>query len=88
MSTTIDAKTSLVEAPDPDPVCEPNLYQRMIASLMYLIICARPDAAFSVSYLSCCSSNPLQPHHTARKRVFRYLAVTHPMSTKYKRSST
>ena len=52
---------------------------------MYLITCTRPDSALSVSYLSRFSSHPLENHHTAVKRVFRYLAEIRSMSVKYKR---
>ena len=60
----------------------------MIGCLLYLVTCTRPDLASSVSYLSRFSSHPLERHHTAVKRVFRYLAGTHSMSLKYKRSPT
>src|SRR5437868_13929954 len=60
----------------------------MIGSLMYLITCTRPDLAFSVSFLSRFSSHPLKSHHTAVKRVFRYLAGTRNVSLMYHRLST
>ena len=88
VSTTIDLKTYLVKVSDSYPVFEQNLYQRMIVSLMYLVTCTRPNLAFSVSYLSRFSSHPLERHHTAVQRVFRYLAVTCSMSLKYKYSPT
>lgn len=50
-----------------------QLYQQMIASLMYLVTCTRPDLAFSVSFLSSFSSHPLKVHHLAVRRVFTYL---------------
>ena len=84
VSTPIDPKTSLVKASDSDPVFEQNLYQRMIGSLMNLVTCTCPDLAFSVSYLSRFSSHPVERHHTAVKRIFRYLAGTRSMSLKYK----
>jgi len=48
----------------------------MIGALMYLVTCTRPDLAFCVSYLSQFSSHPLDIHHTAVKRVFRYISDT------------
>ena len=62
------------------------LYQGMIGSLMYLVTSTCPDLAFSVLYISHFSSHPLERHHTAVKRVFRYLAGTRFMSLKYQRS--
>ena len=86
--TPIDPKTSFVKASDSDSGFEQNLYQRMIGYLMYLVTCTRSDLGFSVSYLCRYSSHPPERHHTAVKRVFRYLAGTGFMSLKYKRSPT
>ena len=88
VSTPIEPKSALVKASDSDSVFEQNLYQRMIGSLMYLVTCTRSNLAFSISYLSRFSSHPLERHHTAVKRVFRYLAGTRSMSLKSKRSPT
>ena len=88
VSTPIDQKTCSVKASDSDPIFEQNLYQRMIRSLMYLVTCTGPDLVFSVSYLSRFSSHALERHHTAVKRVFRYLAGTRFMSLKYNRSAS
>ena len=55
---------------------------------MYLVTCTRPDVAVSVSYLSPFSSQPLARHHTAVRRIFRYLAGTRSMSLNYKRCPT
>ena len=88
VSTPIDQKTSLVKASNSDLVCEQNLYQRMIGSLMYLVTCTCPDLAFSASYLTRFPSHALERHQTAVKRVFCYLAGTRSMSLKYNRSPT
>ena len=53
---------------------------------MYLLTCTGPDLVFPVSYLSRFPSHPLQPHHTAVKRVIRYLAGTRSMSLNNKPS--
>ena len=50
---------------------------------MYLVTCTRPDIGFAVSFLSRFSSHPLEYHHTAVKRVFRYLAGTRSLSLVY-----
>ena len=55
---------------------------------MYLVTGTYPYLAFSVSYLSCFSSYPLECHYTAVTRVFRYLAGTFSMSCKYTCSTT
>ena len=43
---------------------------------MYLVTCTRPDLAHTVSVLSQFCSHPLEVHHLAVKRVFRYLTGT------------
>ena len=48
-------------------------YQRCIGSLMYLMICTRPDIAYSVGVLSRHVSCSGKAHMQAVKRVFRYL---------------
>ena len=88
VSTPIDPKAPLVKADGSEPPHERTAYQQMIGSLMYLVTCTRPDLAFSVSFLSRFSSHPLKSHHTAVKRVFRYLAGTRNVSLMYHRLST
>ena len=88
VSTPFDTKISLVEASDCDPVFDQNLYQCMIGSLTYIVTWTRPDVAFSLSYLSRFYSHPLERHHNAVKRVFRYLPGTRSISLKYQRSPT
>ena len=53
-------------------------YQRYIGSLMYLMVCTRPDIAYSVGVLSRHVTCPGKPHLQAVKRVFRYLhSISH-----------
>jgi len=88
VSTPIDPKAPLVKADESEPAYEKQLYQQMIGSLMYLVTCTRPDLSFVVLFLSRFSSHPLLCHHTAVKRVFRYLAGTHSTSLVYTRRSS
>ncbi|ETW05515.1 hypothetical protein, variant [Aphanomyces invadans] len=48
----------------------------MIGSLVYLMICTRPDIAHAVQRLSCHLHAPRAPHLVGAKRVLRYLAGT------------
>jgi len=88
VATPIDPKAPLVKADESEPAYEKQLYQQMIGSLMYLVTCTRPDLGFFVSFLSRFSSHPLLCHHTALKRVFRYLAGTRTTSLVYTRRSS
>ena len=51
-------------------------YASVVGSLMYAMVCNRPDIAHAVGVLSRFMSNPGKEHWTAVKRVFRYLRGT------------
>lgn len=51
-------------------------YREMIGSVMYLMLCTRPDIAFAVSQLSKYNSCHGQGHHNALNHLFRYLHHT------------
>jgi hypothetical protein len=53
----------------------PTLYQSMIGSLLYLTA-SRPDLCFSVGVCARFQSNPMESHHTAVKRIIRYVNNT------------
>ena len=55
---------------------------------MYLFTRPGRDLALPVSYLARFASHPLERHHSAVKRVFRYVARTRFMSLQYKCSPT
>jgi hypothetical protein len=48
-------------------------YESVVGSLMYAMVCTRPDIAHAVGVLSRYMSKPGKEHWTAVKRVFRYL---------------
>ena len=51
-------------------------YVSAVGSLMYAMVCTRPDIAHAVGVLSRYMSKPGKEHWTAVKRVFRYLRGT------------
>ncbi|MCE8502524.1 DDE-type integrase/transposase/recombinase, partial [Latilactobacillus sakei] len=51
-------------------------YASAVGSLMYAMICTRPDIAKAVSVVSRFQSNPGEEHWTAVKRIFKYLRRT------------
>ncbi|KAK8933991.1 hypothetical protein KSP39_PZI015423 [Platanthera zijinensis] len=51
-------------------------YAKLISSLMYAMVCTRPDIAFTVGMLSRFTSNPSQDHWDALDRLIRYLKHT------------
>ena len=48
-------------------------YQSVVGSLMYAMVCTRPDITQAVGVLSCYMSNLRRTHWDPVKRVFRYL---------------
>ena len=51
-------------------------YASAIGSLMYAMLCTRPDICFAVGLVSRYQSNPGLAHWQAVKRIFRYLRGT------------
>ncbi|KAL2230649.1 UNVERIFIED_CONTAM: Retrovirus-related Pol polyprotein from transposon TNT 1-94, partial [Sesamum indicum] len=48
------------------------LYSNVISSIMFLMVCTRPDVAYAISCLSRYMSNPGPPHWEALKWLLRY----------------
>ena len=59
-------------------------YQSAVGSLIYAMLGTRPNIAFAVSVVSRYASNPTDTHHSAVKRIFRYLRVTVQWHLTYK----
>jgi hypothetical protein len=51
-------------------------YSSAIRSLMYDMICSRPDLSYAMSLVSRYMANPDKEHWTAVKWIFRYLRGT------------
>jgi hypothetical protein len=52
------------------------MYANAVGSLMYAMVCTRPDIAHAMGFLSRYMSKLGKEHWTAVKRVFRYLRGT------------
>ena len=63
------------------------LYQSIVGSLMYAMLCTRPDIAYTVQQLSQFASNPAQVHLQAAKRVLRYLQGSQDLHLTYQRGN-
>ena len=55
-------------------------YSSAVGSLMYAMICTRPDLAYAVSVVSRFMANPGKEHWKAVQWIFRYLRGTSSMS--------
>ena len=51
-------------------------YASVVGSLMYVMMCTRPDICFVVGLVSRYQSNPGREHWKAVKRILRYLKGT------------
>ncbi|KAJ9556962.1 hypothetical protein OSB04_011576 [Centaurea solstitialis] len=54
-------------------------YASAIGSIMYAMLCTRPDVAYSVSVTSRYQQNPGEPHWVAVKNILKYLRITKDM---------
>ncbi|KAL2251745.1 UNVERIFIED_CONTAM: Retrovirus-related Pol polyprotein from transposon TNT 1-94 [Sesamum indicum] len=62
-------------------------YSNVIGSIMYLMVCTRPDIAYAISCLSRYMSNPGTPHWEALKYLLRYLRGTIDIGITFSRNS-
>ena len=51
-------------------------YQSAVGSLMYAMVCTRPDIAYAVGVVSRFMTNPGQAHWNAMKWILRYVKGT------------
>ncbi|KAJ9545394.1 hypothetical protein OSB04_025101 [Centaurea solstitialis] len=58
-------------------------YASAIGSIMYAMLCTRPDVAYSVSVTSRFQQNPGEPHWVAVKNILKYLRRTKDMFFDY-----
>ena len=62
-------------------------YTNVVGSIMYTMVCTRPDLAYSLSILSRFMANPRKPHLDALKWVLRYLKDTLDYGICYKQGT-
>jgi hypothetical protein len=65
------------------PSVDQGEYRAIIGSLVYLMVCTRPDIAHAVQRLSCHLHAPRAPHLVGAKRVLRYLAGTKQLGIQF-----
>lgn len=85
VSTPID--TSPVPENEPEYVCPAGQrieYQRIVGSLMYIMLGTRGDIAYAVSMASRYLANPGPQHMKLARRILRYLKGTKALRLTYK----
>ena len=73
--TPMDPREDL-KKPDDKDITGIIEYQSLVGSIMYGMLGTRPDLGYSISTLSKFNSCPAIEHHSAAKRVLRYLQKT------------
>ena len=85
-ATPTEQKFDWSNSDDSDPVDEKK-YREAVGSLIYLMMCTRPDISWIVTKLSQHLSNPRECHWVAVKHVLRYLKGTIEYELVYKKST-
>ncbi|XP_062557021.1 uncharacterized protein LOC134221866 [Armigeres subalbatus] len=62
-------------------------YRELLGSLMYIMLCVRPDVCYPVGYLGRFQQDSSTVHWNALKRVVRYLSGTKTLCLEYQRNS-
>ena len=76
VSTPLEPGAQLVINPTTSNTEDQTLYRSILGSIMYLMLCTRPDLALAVGKLSKFSSNPSPTHMNALKRLLQYISKT------------
>jgi hypothetical protein len=72
----LDPKTKLKKNVNKDDEMVKVPYQQAVGSLMYAMLCIRPNLAYPISMVSQHMANPILEHWIAMKRIFQYLQGT------------
>ena len=82
--TPVDVRLKLMKAEDQEGLCNKELYQSAIGSLLYLSTRTRPDISFAVGNAARFCAQPSNSHWSAVKRIMRYLKGTLNLGLMYK----
>jgi hypothetical protein len=72
----LDPKTKLKKNVNKDDEMVKVPYQQAMGSLMYAMLCTRPDLAYPINVVNQHMANPSLEHWIAMKRIFQYLQGT------------
>ena len=83
ISTPVNPDVKLVPCQSSEDVCDQQLYQAVVGSLLYLSTKTRPDIAYGVGCAARFCAKPTKEHWTAVKRILRYLKGTSNLGLLY-----
>ena len=82
----IKLSKSMVPATESEKKTMANVpYREAVGSLMYLMMCTRPDIASAVQFVSRFSSNPAPQHWEAVKQIFKYVQKTKSLQLTFRK---
>ena len=84
VSTPLDPNVTLVPNPDGNAGDRSNAFASLLGELQYIAIATCPDISYAVNRLASYTANPSLQHHTALKRILRYLSGTRSYGITYK----
>ena len=87
VSTPVNPDVKLAPSESPDDVCNQQMYQAVIGSLLYVSTKTRPDIAYAVISVTRFSAKPTREHWTAVKRILRYLKGTSNLGLLYRQDT-
>jgi hypothetical protein len=76
IKVSLDSKTKLKNTVNKDDEMVKVPYQQVMGSLMYAMLCIRPNLAYPISVVNQHMANPSLEHWIAVKCIFRYLQGT------------
>ena len=88
VGTPVNPDIKLIAGENPDDVCNQQMYQAVVGSLLYLSTKTRPDIAYAVGSVARFCANPTKEHWTAVKRILRYLNGTIKLGLLYRESTS
>ena len=75
VATPLDTNIKLEPNPEGNEGSRSNSFAKLLGELQFLANGTRPDIAFTVNRLAAYTANPSIQHHSALKRILRYLAM-------------
>ena len=86
VSTPLAPGARLAKATENDKLADERDYQAIVGSLIYAMLCTRPDIGYTVQQLSQFCSKPTNAHYQAAKRALRYLKGTRDLGVTFRGS--
>jgi hypothetical protein len=80
----LDPNVKIEQNPDGNEGDRSNSFAQLLGELQFIANVTRPDIAFAVNRLASYTANLSMQHHTALKRILRYLSGTRKYGITYK----